>query len=73
MQLYYDRACEAQQLSPITVLCRTVSNAFQKSRAKTSMDVRMTNSMVHTVCRRATIAATVEPIGLNANIFEQQK
>ena len=37
------------------------------------MDVRMTNSMVHTVCRRATIAATVEPIGLNANIFEQQK
>jgi len=50
----------------ITVLCRTVSNAFKKSRTKTRT-YGLTDSIVHTVCRRATTAATVEPVGLNAN------
>jgi len=50
----------------IIALCRNVSNAFEKSRAKTRT-YGWTDNMVHTVCRRATTAATVEPVGLNAN------
>jgi len=50
----------------ITVLCRTMSNAFETSRAKTRTYV-LADSMVDTMWRRATIDATVEPVGLNAN------
>ena len=47
-------------------MCCTVSNAFEKSRAKTRT-YGLTDSMVYTVYRRAIIAATVELVGLNAN------
>jgi len=50
----------------VSVACLIVSNALEKSKANTRMNGCMVN-MVKTVCRRVIRAASVEPVGRNAN------
>ena len=45
--------------------CRTVSNAFEKSKAKTCT-YSLVDSILRTVYRIANIAAVVDPVGRNA-------
>ena len=50
----------------INVVCLSVSNALEKSKANTRTNGCMVN-MVKTVWRRIMRAASVEPVGRNAN------
>jgi len=51
------------------VECRTVSNVFDKSKAMTTT-YGLDRSRSVTVCKRVMMAASVEPVGRNANWSE---
>ena len=54
------------------VTWRTVSNALEKSKPVTYRQSYLVDNMSHTVWNKATSAAVVDPVGLNAYWSEKQ-
>ena len=66
VQLYTASGRARRAIFSTRTACLTVSKALLKSKANTRTN-GCVSSMVKTVCRRVMRAASVEPVGLNAN------